>query len=150
MLHVALGVTDLARSIAFYRDGLGFALVADAMAVGQAGARALGAAGDRCDAVLLERDGFRLELLRSASAVRAGSAGAGTLAHAALAVDDLATTLQSLRDLGVEIVPDSLAEHARGVRSCLVRDPDGFPILLHQAPAGVASPWAERRGASAG
>ena len=144
MLHVALGVTDLERSVAFYRDVLGFAVIADAMSVGAAGARALGVASDGLEVALLERDGSRLELLGRVGPSPVPAGGHGALSHLAFAVDDLAATLGTLRERGVEVVASSRTTHAQGVESCVVRDPDGFPVLLHQAPSGVASPWAER------
>lgn len=144
LLHVALGVTDLQRSVAFYRDVLGFSVVADAMSVGAMGARSLGIASDGLEVALLERDGSRLELVRAIGPPAMTPGAHGALSHVAFAVDDLATTLGALRGRGVEVVASSHATHAPGVESCVIRDPDGFPILLHQAPSGVASPWAER------
>lgn len=142
MLHVALGVTEIARSLAFYRDLLGFAVVRETTFVGAASGRALGVSGDAFDAVLLVRDGVRLELVRRVGAVSGDEVVQTTcLSHLALAVDDLAATLHSLRARGVTSVPETLTEHAAGVLSCLIRDPDGLAIALYQAPAGVASPW---------
>jgi catechol 2,3-dioxygenase-like lactoylglutathione lyase family enzyme len=141
MLHLALGVSDVARACAFYRDALGFTVLGEVAFVGSASGRALGVAGDAFDAVLLERDGLRLELLRRTDASGATPLRHASLSHLAVAVDDLAATLHSLRDRGVTVLQDTLTEHAAGVRSCLVLDPDGLPIALYQAPAGVASPW---------
>jgi catechol 2,3-dioxygenase-like lactoylglutathione lyase family enzyme len=141
ILHVALGVSDMSRSLAFYRDVLGFEVVGE-IALGEASARALGVATDGLRGVLLERDGLRLELLqRVVGAVGDGPQARGSLTHFAIAVDDLASTLHSLRDRCVEVVADTLVEHAPGVASCVVCDPDGLPIALYQVPAGVASPW---------
>ncbi|HEY8518014.1 MAG TPA: VOC family protein [Candidatus Binatia bacterium] len=147
MLHVALGVSDIGRSLAFYRDILGFSVVGEMALASAAAARTL-----RVDAqvrgALLERDGFRLELLQRADAADVVDEQGGArsaLSHLALAVDDLASTLHSLRDRGVAVLEETLVQHAPGVASCLVRDPDGLPIALYQAPAGVTSPW-ELRG----
>ena len=52
MLHVALGVTEIARSLTFYRDLLGFTVVRQTTFVGAASGRALGVSGDAFDAVL--------------------------------------------------------------------------------------------------
>jgi glyoxylase I family protein len=142
MLHVAIGVSDIARSVAFYRDLLGCTLIDEVTFVGAASGRALGVSGEAFDAVLLVRDGFRIELVRRADAPGAAApAPSEGLSHLAFAVDDLAATLQSLRDRGVTILRDTLTEHAAGVLSCLVRDPDGLPIALYHAPPGTASPW---------
>ncbi|MEW6269746.1 MAG: VOC family protein [Thermodesulfobacteriota bacterium] len=140
MLHVALGVTDMSRSLAFYRDVLGFAVVGEVAFAGDASARSLGVDA-ALRGVLLERDGFRLELLQRLGGDAGEPGAAGTLSHLALAVDDLGSTLHSLRDRDVEVQSETLAEHAPGVASCLVHDPDGLPIVLYQAPAGAASPW---------
>lgn len=140
MLHVALTVSDLAAALAFYRDLLGFRLVARLDLRGAERARALGVAGDAVSSVLLERDGFRLELVAAPAGTGAGR-GPGRPSHLALLVDDLATTLHSLRDRGVTVLEETAVEAAPGVASCLVLDPDGFPIELYQVPAGVASPW---------
>ena len=59
----------------------------------------------------------------------------------ASAVDDLASTLHSLRDRSVTVEDRTLVDEAPGVRSCVVRDPDGLAVLLCQAPAGAASAW---------
>jgi lactoylglutathione lyase len=142
MLHVALGVTEIARSLAFYRDLLGFTVLRQTTFVGAASGRALGVSGDAFDAVLLARDGVRLELVRRGAAAHGDAAAqSASLSHLALAVDDLAATVHSLRARGVTVVAETLTEHAAGVLSCLVRDPDGLAIALYQAPAGVASPW---------
>jgi glyoxylase I family protein len=142
MLHVAIGVSEIARSVTFYRDLLGCERVDEVSFAGEGSGRALGVSGEAFDAVLLARDGFRIELVRrvDASGDVTAPPGAG-LSHLAFAVDDLAATLQSLRDRGVTILRETLTEHAVGVVSCLVRDPDGLPIVLYQAPAGTASPW---------
>lgn len=139
MLHVALGVRDLDRALAFYRDALGFTVVGDDAYDGARIARVLGVGDQPVRAVLLRREGFLLQLLE-----RAGGAPAETsplVAHLALAVDDLASTLHSLRDRGVAIADHTLADEAPGVRSCVVRDPDGIAVVLCQAPAGIASAW---------
>jgi glyoxylase I family protein len=144
ILHVALAVLDVERSLAFYRDVLGFRLVGRFAFAGAERARALGAAGDAFASALLARDGFRLELLQAAGpAARTDDRGAGRLSHVALVVDDLASTLHSLRDRGVTVLSETAVEHAPGVASCLILDPDGFRVELYQVPAGAASPWDE-------
>lgn len=145
MLHVALGVEHLERALAFYRDALGFSVLEqdrfDAARIG----RVLGVVdAGPVDAVLLRRGGFLLQLLHRPSPSGNAATGASPLhAHLALAVDDLASTLHSLRDRGVVIEEHTRIEHAPGVRSCVVRDPDGMPVLLCEMPPGVSSAWDE-------
>ncbi len=139
MLHVALGVSDLERALGFYRDALGFAVVGeDAWQAARIG-HVLGAGEQGVDALLLRREGFLLQLLQRSDG--SPSQSSPLVAHLALAVDDLSSTLHSLRDRGVAIDERTLTEHAPGVRSCVVRDPDGLAILLCQAPTGVACAW---------
>lgn len=139
MLHVALGVSDLGRAVAFYRDVLGFAEVASQVYDAARIARVLGDGAVAVEATLLRRDGVLLQLLQRGGG--SASPSAALVAHLALAVDDLASTLHSLRDRGAEIDERTLVEHAPGVRTCVVRDPDGLAIVLCEAPAGAASAW---------
>jgi lactoylglutathione lyase len=139
MLHVALGVSDLGRAVAFYRDALGFAEVATHAHDAARVARVLGSGEIAVEGTLLRRDGVLLQLLRREGAGE--SPPSALVAHLALAVDDLASTLHSLRDRGAEVDERTLVEHAPGVRTCVVRDPDGLAILLCEAPAGATSAW---------
>ncbi len=141
MLHVALGVEDVDRALRFYRDALGFSVLARDRFDGARIGRVLGVGAGSVEAVLLRREGFLLHLLQR-SATSDGAMHTSPLgAHLALAVDDLASTLHSLRDRGVMIEEHTLIGHAPGVRSCLVRDADGVPVLLCEMPAGAASAW---------
>jgi catechol 2,3-dioxygenase-like lactoylglutathione lyase family enzyme len=62
-------------------------------------------------------------------------------AHLTFAVDDLPSTLQSLRDRGVTVLRETLSDLGPGVSGCMILDPDALPIELYQCPAGVASPF---------
>jgi catechol 2,3-dioxygenase-like lactoylglutathione lyase family enzyme len=141
MLHVALAVRDVERSRAFYRDRLHFTVLSGDTHPGSVAGRALGVATERVHAVLLRRDDVCLQLLQRDPPDDASRAPHAVLSHLALAVDDLASTLHSLRDRGVAVDVETLTEHAPGVRSCVIRDPDGLAILLCQAPAGTLLPW---------
>src|SRR6185369_8367342 len=61
------------------------------------------------------------------------------LSHLTFAVDDLRSTLHSLRDRGVRILDESLVEQASGVATCLVEDPDGLRVLLYERPVGTST-----------
>jgi lactoylglutathione lyase len=141
MLHVALAVRDVERALAFYRDALGFVVIGTAAYDAARLARVLGADDGPVDGVLLRREGYLLQLLRRHGGDDEVVSPSPLLAHLALAVDDLRSTLHSLRDRGVTVEEQALVEHAPGVRSCVVRDPDGLAIVLCQMPAGAASDW---------
>lgn len=153
-LHqVSLCVRDLSRALRFYRDVLGCTVVAELTYGGAASSAALGLDPGEFQSALLERDGMRLELIAFAGGGAPESdtprADRPGLSHLTLLVDDLRSTLQSLRDQGVAAVAGTQVEHAAGAASCLVRDPDGQLVLLVQQPAGVAQPGSLRRVPSA-
>jgi catechol 2,3-dioxygenase-like lactoylglutathione lyase family enzyme len=140
--QVSLEVGDLERAVRFYRDVRGLRAVGELACVGEAAGRALGRAGEPLRFALLGRDGMRIELLCSAAASARSARGDGVgLSHLTFEVDDLSSTLHSLRDRGVEVLDGSHCELGAGLASCLVRDPDGRAVLLIQQPVGVASPW---------
>lgn len=143
----SIGVADLERSLRFWRDGLGFREVLRAE-LGTAAAERLGSLPRPLRGATLECGDLRIEILafaESAGAVRNEAAGAPCgLSHLTLLVDDLASTLHSLRDRGIEPTRPPV-EHARGLASCVLRDPDGLSILLLQRPAGTDLPGPTRR-----
>jgi glyoxylase I family protein len=144
--HVSLCVADLSRSVAFYRDVLGLRLAGEFDFEGPEIGRALGVGDCRVKAAFLARDGMRLELIAFEQPSTPSPAGPAVnnrigLAHLTFSVDDLGSTLQSLRDRGVTVLAETRAELGPGVQVCSVRDPDGLLIELYQQPAGVASPY---------
>jgi len=88
------------------------------------------------DAVYLEREGLRLELLhyqRPGCEVAAGprAMNLAGLTHLSLLVGDLDTTLAALETLGARLLPESRIESAQfGARVVFVLDPDGTRIEL--------------------
>jgi catechol 2,3-dioxygenase-like lactoylglutathione lyase family enzyme len=61
--HVGICVSDLDRSLAFHRDALGFREVGRLDVTGEAPETLLGLRDVALEAVFLERDGVRIELL---------------------------------------------------------------------------------------
>jgi catechol 2,3-dioxygenase-like lactoylglutathione lyase family enzyme len=144
--NVSLCVSDLSRAVRFYRELLGFRLATRLELAGPVIGRSLGIGDCEAEVAFLERDGLHLELIgfrrpaSQASAV-APEANRVGLSHLTFAVDDLASTLQSLKDRGVGILGETMTELGPGLASCLIRDPDGLLIELYQVPPGVASPY---------
>lgn len=142
--QVSLCVGDLDRSLGFYRDLLGCTQVVESAFEAELACRALGVRAGRLRTALLGRDGMRLELVCFADRNADGTSVAPDrigLSHLAFVVDDLEATLQSLRARDVDVDDATRVDLGAGFASCLVRDPDGLPVLLFERPPGVASPY---------
>jgi len=143
--HLGLCVSDLERSLRFYRDLLGFLPLSEVEVSGAEADRALRLEGVRQRTVFLERDGVRLALFAfEAPAPRGDRAprAMNELGFAALMlrVDDLDATLAGFRAAGVRILESTYTAHPE-YRSKLVFlcDPDGTLIELIELPG---DPWA--------
>jgi catechol 2,3-dioxygenase-like lactoylglutathione lyase family enzyme len=146
MTHVGICVTDLPRSIRFYRDLLGFAQRSELQVHGEPSDTLLRLRDVDLHAVYLERDGTRLELLYYAAP---GAVGDGAtrpmngrgLTHLSLRVDDLAETVATLRAAGVHILDATHIDiPAFGAAAIFVADPDGTLIELVQSPGDLEAP----------
>ena len=91
--------------------------------------------GARARAATVARDGVAIELVElDAPRPDVASDLGRSPVRLVFAVDDLASSLQSLRDRGVDVLEESRMCFAQGVVSCFVRDPDGLLIQLYQEP----------------
>jgi len=152
--HVGITVSDLDRSLRFYRDLLGLTVLDRATEDDPDLAAIVGLdTADVSIADVAAGDGRILELLHFHSPpgapLRQTNRDPGS-AHIALAVDDLEVTLARLVAAGV----DQLSTRPVTVRApgtswdgcaCVyVRDPDGAFVELIQRPDGVRiEPWAD-------
>jgi RimJ/RimL family protein N-acetyltransferase len=152
--HVGITVSDLGRSLRFYRELLGLTVL-DAVHESDADLAALVGleAADVSIADLATGDGRILELVRfhspAGTALRQSNRDPGS-AHLALAVDDLEATLRRLVAAGVEQLsarPVTLRAPGTSWDGCAcvyVRDPDGAFVELVQRPDGVRiEPWTD-------
>ncbi|MFC4542260.1 VOC family protein [Halosolutus amylolyticus] len=124
--HVGITVSDLAESVAFYREVLGLD-VSDRFGVdGEAFADAVGVEGASADFVHLEADEIRLELVEYEPEAR-GSPAAGLnqpgAAHVAFEVDDLDAFYADLPD-DVPTIGEPRTT-ATGTSILFLRDPEG-------------------------
>ena len=133
-LHTMVRVTDIEKSLAFYRDALGLQMLS----------RRDHEAG-RYTLVFLAAPGnheAQIELTHNWPAAD-GSAevytGGRNFGHIAYAVEDIYATCQRLADHGV-----TLNRPPRDGRMAFVRSPDGISIELLQAGHALApaEPWA--------
>ncbi|WP_046774888.1 VOC family protein [Streptomyces yangpuensis] len=133
--HVGLNVTDLERSLAFYRDALDFQVLGE------------GKEEDRRYA-FLGRDGeLVLTLWQQAdSAFAPAAAGLHHLAFSAGAIEEVRAYEERLRVLGVDFAHEGVVAHGEGAASggIFFHDPDGtrleisVPTGAEDAPAPTA------------
>lgn len=144
--HIGICVADLDRSISFYRDLLGFQFRSELRIGGEPTTTLLRLHDVDLQAVYLERDGMRIELLyyHSPMAVGAGkprSMRERGLTHLSLRVDDLAGLLQEMRKAGVEVLDESRIDFPEfQAGAVFICDPDGTLIELVQSPGDLEAP----------
>ncbi len=146
MTHVGICVSDLERSLHFYRDLLGFRWRSELRVQGEPSDTLLRLRGVDLHAVYLERDGTRIELLHYASPKEQGTGepramNALGLTHLSLRVDDLAGTLKRLRGGGVRVLDESRIDIPDfGAGAVFLCDPDGTLLELVQSPGDPEAP----------
>jgi glyoxylase I family protein len=145
--HVCINVSDMERSLAFYRDVLGLRILFDVELAGPGMETVTGEGGARGRMVgcLVPGSRVTIELLQyghRAPAPREGGASAG-YSNLALTVADLGAAHAALEARGAR--PRRPVE-VGGVRMFFVSDPDGTPIELIEFPSGALSS-AEHNGA---
>ena len=136
LMHVGICVQDLDRSIRFYRDGLGFKEAGTLNVAGEPTATMLGIPDVELDAVYLDREGFRIELLYYPSPGTTGTDAVRPmnqpgLTHLALRVTDLESTIDKLVSLGGRLVEGTRVSNDLFKAELLyMTDPDGTRLEL--------------------
>ena len=143
--HVGICVSDLERSLRFYRDLLGFTAEHDLEVAGEPTNTLLRLRDVRLKAVYLVRDDVRVELLHFASPpappAHARVMNEPGLTHLSFRVADLQAVVRGLRDAGERVLDETVLEFpAFQSAACFVLDPDGQLIELVQAPGNPAAP----------
>jgi catechol 2,3-dioxygenase-like lactoylglutathione lyase family enzyme len=136
--HVAIRVGDLDRSVAFYRDRLGFRVRTHHVGSGGPSAAMLGDLDAKLEAVFLERDGTVIELQTIEGADPSVVTGIQHgLSHIGFFVTDLAGVIHDLQRGGAHVIESSrYVDRALGSEVIFVTDPDGTRIELIAAPPG--------------
>jgi glyoxylase I family protein len=138
--HIGICVSDLERSVRFYRDILGFAELSRLQIKGPEPERLLNIAGGELQAVYLQRDGTRIELLfypvagheRTDTPRPMNRLG---FTHLSLRVADLDSIAAAIVQGGGMNMTDTRIDNAAwGSKAVFVTDPDGLRIELIQAP----------------
>ncbi|MFE9632918.1 VOC family protein [Streptomyces sp. NPDC006463] len=135
--HVGLNVTDLDRSLAFYRDALGFQVLGE------------GKEEERRFAFLGQDGELVLTLWQQAhGAFAPASAGLHHLALSAGAIEEVRQYEERLRSLGVEFAYEGVVAHREGAASggIFFHDPDGTRLEI-SVPTGAEGAEAPTSGA---
>jgi len=146
--HLVIGVTDMDRALAFYRDVLGMEVVFESLI-----------SGEPFDAVLHAKrkqegrvvggllGGLMVELLSLGSvpsADKPARRGITGIHNVSLSVPDLDDTHRRITAAGY--VPDQAPFEIGGVRMFFVKDPDGTPVEFIELPNGARSTYEMHRG----
>jgi catechol 2,3-dioxygenase-like lactoylglutathione lyase family enzyme len=146
--HLVIGVTDMDRALAFYRDVLGMEVVFETLISGEPFDAVLHATRKQEGRVvggLL--GGLMVELLSLGTKstierpVRRGITG---IHNVSLSVTDLDETHRRITAAGQ--TPDQAPFEIGGVRMFFVKDPDGTPVEFIELPGGVRSTYEMHRG----
>lgn len=145
--HLVVGVTDMDRALAFYRDVLGMEIVFETLISGEPFDAALHSNRKQEGRVvggLL--GGLMVELLSIGAnppeqKPRRGITG---IHNVSLSVTDLDDTHRRVIDAGY--TPDQAPFEIGGVRMFFVKDPDGTPVEFIELPDGARSTYEMHRG----
>jgi glyoxylase I family protein len=139
--HTGITVADLERSLAFWRDVLGFELSHRPHQTGELASEITGVPGAEISIAVLKGYGHKIELLeylappeRQRMEPRPCDVGS---VHVAFTVDDLDAVLSTIAASGWKAVghPQTLKSGPNaGKRVVYVRDPDGTTIEFMQPP----------------
>jgi len=141
--HTGFTVSDIERSLVFYRDVLGLRLVKRQTGTAPYLATVTGFEGVRLEIAHLQPadGGSMLELLQYVSHPAPATDRATNRpgnGHLCFKIDDLRAACAELRRRGVRLVSEpteiTAGAHAGGW-AVYLRDPDGFTVELYQGPA---------------
>jgi len=145
LTHIGICVSNIERSMRYYRDLLGFEYEHELSVEGEPSDTLLRLRGVNLRAVYLVRDGVRIELLYFASppapAARTRPMNEHGLTHLSFRVADLDATLDALRTAGERVLEETVIRFPEFQSAAgMVVDPDGQLIELVQAPGDPAAP----------
>jgi len=129
--HIGLNVTDLDRSLGFYRDVLGFGVMGE------------GKEEDRRYAFLGGDSGLVLTLWQQAQGAHdTGRAGLHHLALEVDSIDQVRTYETALREYGVEFAYEGVVAHHEGGTSGGIssHDPDGPRLEIYAESGAEGAP----------
>jgi catechol 2,3-dioxygenase-like lactoylglutathione lyase family enzyme len=140
LTHLGICVSDLERSLRFYRDVLGCREVGRLEMAGGPADTINGMQDVELRAIYLERDGWRLELIEFSEP---GCLGPRTprpmnqvgLTHLSFRVADLEAVCAKLEAAGGGLLPETrIGAAGAATRAIMAHDPDGLRLELVQGP----------------
>jgi catechol 2,3-dioxygenase-like lactoylglutathione lyase family enzyme len=146
--HLVVGVTDMDRALAFYRDVLGMEVIFETLISGEPFDAALHAKRKQEGRVvggLL--GGLMIELLtlpNHPSTEKTPRRGITGIQNVSLSVTDLDDAHRRIAAAGH--TPDQAPFEIGGVRMFFVKDPDGTPVEFIELPRGARSTYEMHRG----
>lgn len=148
--EISVTVSDLARTEAFYRDGLGFHTISERMISDEPTERLLGVPVPS-RALTMEIGEERVEFVQFQVPGRPYPANSRSsdrwFQHFAIVVSDMDAAYARLRRIRFSAIseggPQTLPPETGGVRAFKFRDPDGHPLeLLYFPPGKGRTAWA--------
>ena len=142
--HLGLCVSDLARSLRFYCEGLGFQEASRLAFQGGPSATLLELPDVDLEAVFLRRDGLVLELIRYAQPTATGDRAPRAmnrlgLSHLSMRVAGADAVAARLVELGGRVLEQTRIENPElGASAVFVLDPDGTRIELVDSDRAIA------------
>jgi catechol 2,3-dioxygenase-like lactoylglutathione lyase family enzyme len=140
LVHIGICVSDLERSLRFYRDGLGCKEVGRLEMEGGSADVINSLEGVRVRAIYLERDGWRLELIEFAEPGWVGPQAPRPmnqlgLTHLSFRVVDLEAVCAGVEALGGGLLQGTRCGGEAGpVKAVMAHDPDGVRLELVEGP----------------
>lgn len=142
--HIGICVSDMERSIRFWRDGLGFEVLREMTFYGSAWKRILELDDLDLQTKIIRRDHVTLELLAFAKPGHVGTDERRPMnqlgfTHLAIWVDDIDSAAKRVVDHGGRLIETTRTafDHPKiQGRWLMATDPDGIRLELIQYPAG--------------
>ena len=138
LLHMGLTVTDIAASVAFYRDVVGMTVVSEFVGANDWFDELTDNPGAELSVTHLRLGGYELQLIEY---LAGGDREPAELAHNRVAsphlcflVTDVEAKFTELTARGDVTITSDLTDIAAGARSFYVTDPDGVPVEFVQIP----------------
>jgi methylmalonyl-CoA/ethylmalonyl-CoA epimerase len=147
-LHVSIGISDPAKSIPFYRDILGFKVIAERRYTGPGPSQVMGFEQSDFTVWLLTNGSYRLELIHfknppSPPITQKAMTNALGLSHLTVGIDNPDETIAQLKAMGVKVLDSTRGDFdGRHPGSMfLFEDPDGFLIETYYQEPGKRLPY---------